>query len=94
MTTGELLCDGAEALERKLRAPRGVPFPRTLKEWNEFERALIGRLRANGFSYREITRLTRPTSVTAAKSAEAAPQARAERERIRGAARRARARKR
>lgn len=94
MATVELLCDSAEALESKLRAPRGVPFPRTLKEWNEFEQALIARLRANGLSYREITRLTRPTAMIAAKAAEAAPRARAERERIRGAARRARARKR
>jgi hypothetical protein len=94
MAAVELLCDSAEVLESKLRAPRGVPFPRTLKEWNEFEQALIARLRANGFSYREITRLTRPTAMAAAKAAESAPRARAERERIRGAARRARARKR
>ncbi len=37
-------------LERKLRAPFGVPFPRTLKEWSSFERALIQRLRSNGLS--------------------------------------------
>ncbi|HEY2409976.1 MAG TPA: hypothetical protein VGI10_28430 [Polyangiaceae bacterium] len=80
----------AEALEQRLRAPLGVPFPRTLKEWNAFEQALIARLRASGLSYGEITKLTRP-GVQAAGTVEG--RKRAERERVRGSARRARARR-
>jgi hypothetical protein len=80
----------AEALEQRLRAPLGVPFPRTLKEWNAFEQALIARLRASGLSYGEITKITRP-GVQATGAAEG--RKRAERERVRGSARRARARR-
>lgn len=82
----EMLQATAQALETRLRAPLGIPFPRTLKEWNAFEQALIARLRAIGMSYAEITKITRPKAQTGRRSA------RIERERVRGSARRARAR--
>jgi hypothetical protein len=84
----ELLQAMSELLERQLRAPLGVPFPRTLKEWNGFERALIERLRSNGLSYGEISRICRPG---ASPPGRAGRKARVERERIRGSVRRARA---
>lgn len=83
----EMLEATAHALEMRLRAPLGVPFPRTLKEWNAFEQALIAELRAFGMSYAEITKITRPKAQTGRRSV------RAERERVRGSARRARARR-
>jgi hypothetical protein len=89
LENAELLQEAAEMLEKKLRAPLGVPFPRTLKEWNSFEQAFIARLRSQGFSYGEITRICRPGTQAAGATA---PKARVERERVRGSARRARAR--
>lgn len=83
----EILEVTAHTLEMKLRAPLGVPFPRTLKEWNAFEQVLIAELRGCGMSYGEITKITRPKAQTARGSV------RIERERVRGSARRARARR-
>jgi hypothetical protein len=77
-------------LGRRLRAPRGVPFPRTLKEWTHFEQKFVQRLRRAGLSYGDIAKLRR----SAARGGEAlSRQHRLERERVRGSARRAKARK-
>ena len=66
-------------LEERLRAPLGIVFPQTLRDWNNFERKLVDDLTGLGFSYRDIARLR-----SAGKGDDDA------RERIRGSARRAR----
>lgn len=77
-------------LGQRLRAPRGVPFPRTLKEWTHFEQKFVQSLRGAGLSYGDIAKLRR----SAVLGAEALPDKhRLERERVRGSARRAKSRK-
>jgi hypothetical protein len=79
-----------EKLDSSLRAARGVPVAQTRKEWAQFEQQLVESLRRAGFSYGEITRLRRPGVRTTGADA---TRYRAERERVRGSARRARSRK-
>jgi hypothetical protein len=79
-----------EDLGQRLRAPRGVPFPRTLKEWTHFEQKFVQSLRGAGLSYGDIAKLRR----SAVLGGEAPPDKyRVERERVRGSARRAKSRK-
>ncbi|HEU5072857.1 MAG TPA: hypothetical protein VFU02_01760 [Polyangiaceae bacterium] len=65
-------------LEVRLRAPLGIVFPQTLRDWNNFEKKLVDNLKGLGFSYRDIARLR-----NAGKGDDEA------RERVRASARRA-----
>lgn len=83
---GELFDD----LGQRFRAPRGVPFPRTLKEWTHFEQKFVQSLRGAGLSYGDIAKLRR----SAVSGSDVQPaKHRLERERVRGSARRAKSRK-
>lgn len=77
-------------LGQRLRAPRGVPFRRTLKEWTHFEQKFVQSLRGAGLSYGDIAKLRR----SAVSGSDVQPaKHRLERERVRGSARRAKSRK-
>lgn len=86
----EVFAELFDDLGRRLRAPRGVPFPRTLKEWTHFEQKFVQSLSGAGLSYGEIAALRQP----AVRGGDARPdKRRLERERVRGSARRAKSRK-